>query len=183
MTAEALQPVPGTDTRLDPGAPRPLPAGVVHETTLRPVPGDRVGVAPLQGVLPLGLPESGLPGRPRLSVVTDEPGGVEAFATRLARAVVEVIGGDRGVHQLMRWNTDEVYADLLRRTSELQRLVPTELRVRRIRAQVRSVHLSSPRRGVAEISVHVRHGARSRAIAGRLEVIEGRWRCSALQFG
>ena len=36
---------------------------------------------------------------------------------------------------------------------------------------------------IAEISIHVRHGARSRAIAARLDLVEDRWRCSALQFG
>jgi hypothetical protein len=83
----------------------------------------------------------------------------------------------------MRWTTDSVYADLLRRTHSLQRVVPGELRVRRVRAQVRSVHLFRPRDGVAELSVHVRHGHRSRAIAGRIELIESRWRCTVLEFG
>jgi len=35
----------------------------------------------------------------------------------------------------------------------------------------------------AELSIHVRHGQRSRAIAARIERIEGRWRCSVLDFG
>jgi hypothetical protein len=157
-------------------------------TTLRPVPAEVVPLAAAQGVLPLRLDGApGLPRRPELSVelsvVSGGNGDVEAFAARFAQAVVEVIGGDRGVHQLMRWTTETVYADLLRRTNELQRLVPGELRTRRARAQVRSVHLFRPRPGVAELSVHVRHGQRSRALAARLEVLEGRWRCSVLQFG
>jgi hypothetical protein len=48
---------------------------------------------------------------------------------------------------------------------------------------VRSVHLSRPYDDAAELSIHVRHGSRSRAIAARIERIEGRWRCTALEFG
>jgi hypothetical protein len=164
--------------------PLPTYPGVAATTTLRPVPAEVVPLAAAQGTLPLRLDNApGLPRRPELSVVSGGNGDVEAFAARFAQAVVEVIGGDRGVHQLMRWTTETVYTDLLRRTNELQRLVPGELRTRRARAQVRSVHLFRPRPGVAELSVHVRHGQRSRALAARLEVLEGRWRCSVLQFG
>lgn len=165
-------------------AVRPPIPGVASVTTLRPVADDRVPVAPHQGELPLRLDDApGLPRRPELSLVGGTPSGVEAFAARLAQAIVEVISGDRGVHQLMRWTTESVYADLLRRTSELQRVAPGELRVRRLRAQVRSVHLFRPRDGVAELSVHVRHGQRSRALAARLELVESRWRCTVLDFG
>jgi hypothetical protein len=48
---------------------------------------------------------------------------------------------------------------------------------------VRSVHLFCPSPEAAEISVHVRHGERSRAIAARIELVSGRWCCTALQFG
>lgn len=134
----------------------------------------------------LVFPESDVPAPaagPRLRLVTGEDTGLERFAARFAQAVVEVIGGDRGIHQLMRWTTEEVYADLDRRSNALQRTAPAPTRARRLRAQVRSVHLSVPQAGVAELSIHVRHGARSRAIAARIELIEGRWRCSALEFG
>ena len=40
-----------------------------------------------------------------------------------------------------------------------------------------------PKHGVAEVSVHVRHGERSRALAARLERIHGQWRCTALELG
>ena len=124
-----------------------------------------------------------LPTRPNLRLVTGDEPDLNGFATRFAQAVVEVIGGDRGVYQLMRWTTDDVYEDLHRRTSALSRTAPPDKLRRRLRAQVRSVHLSSPLPDVAEISIHVRHGQRSRAIAARIERIEGRWRCSALEFG
>ncbi len=136
-----------------------------------------------QGVLALQLPTTEFPSRPNLRLVTGDEPGLDGFATRFAQAVVEVIGGDRGVHQMMRWTTLEVYDDLQRRSSTLQRTTPGDQRRRRLRAQVRSVHLSRPQDDAAEISIHVRHGQRSRAIAARIERIEGRWRCVVLEFG
>jgi hypothetical protein len=116
-------------------------------------------------------------------VVTGADRELDAFAARLAQAVVEVIGGDRGVHQLMRWTTERVYADLMRRSHALQQATPGDERRRRVRATVRSVHLFRPDHDSAELSIHVRHGARSRAIAARIERIEPRWRCTVLEFG
>lgn len=140
--------------------------------------------ASAQGLLALDLgPGPDLPTRPNLRLVTGDEPGLEAFATRFAQAVVEVIGGDRGVQQLMRWTTDPVYEDLQRRSALLQRAGTRDPRRKRLRAQVRSVHLSRPQPDIAEISIHVRHGQRSRAIAAKIERIEGRWRCSALEFG
>jgi hypothetical protein len=48
---------------------------------------------------------------------------------------------------------------------------------------VRSVHVFLPSPASAEVSVHVRHGQRSRAIAARIEQFDGRWTCTALEFG
>ena len=121
--------------------------------------------------------------RPRLRLVTSDQPELDGFATRFAQAVVEVVAGDRGIHQLMRWTTTRVYADLQRRSHLLQRTLPPDRRQRRLRAQVRSVHLSRPTEEAAEISIHVRHGHRSRAIAARIELIEDRWRCTELEFG
>ena len=141
-------------------------------------------VAQAQGALALDLDDApGLPARPTLRVVTGEERELDAFSARFAQAVVEVIGGDRGVHQLMRWTTERVYTDLMRRSHALHRATPGDQRLRRVRATVRSVHLFRPHEDAAELSIHVRHGHRSRAIAARIERIEGRWRCSVLDFG
>jgi hypothetical protein len=83
----------------------------------------------------------------------------------------------------MRWTTEWVYADLMHRSHALHRTTPGDQRLRRVRATVRSVHLFRPHEDAAELSIHVRHGQRSRAIAARIERIEGRWRCSVLDFG
>jgi hypothetical protein len=177
------------DPDLDPG--QGLPAGQprlgiarVHTITRPTASADRVPVAYTQSALPLDLESAhGLPTRPSLRVVTGDDRGLDAFAARFAQAVVEVIGGDRGVHQLMRWTTEWVYADLTHRSHALHRATPGDQRRRRVRATVRSVHLFRPDEDAAELSIHVRHGPRSRAIAARIERIEGRWRCTVLEFG
>jgi hypothetical protein len=97
--------------------------------------------------------------------------------------VVEVLGGDRPLSQLLRWTSQRVYVELDRRLTILTRTSDAGRRLRTIRPQVRSVHVFHPTPTTAEVSVHVRHGPRSRAIAARLELTGGRWQCTALQLG
>jgi hypothetical protein len=187
-TAATFEPDPTSLHRRRPvSAPEPAPGrGVVALRTISApaVSGDTMPVAQPQAVLDLDLDgDRGPAVRPGLRVVTGPDRELDAFSARFAQAVVEVIGGDRGVHQLMRWTTEDVYADLMHRSHALQRTTPADQRLRRVRATVRSVHLSRPHEDAAELSIHVRHGQRSRAIAARIERIEGRWRCSVLDFG
>jgi hypothetical protein len=48
---------------------------------------------------------------------------------------------------------------------------------------VGQVHVCEPVDGVAEVSAVARRGGRAHAVAARLEGIDGRWRCTALQIG
>jgi hypothetical protein len=146
----------------------------------RPVP---VPVASVQGTLALDYGGQVRSVRtPDLRILRGQRAELEAFAHRFASAVVEVIGGDRGPSQLLRWTTERVYAELQRRSALLARTTPGDRRVRRLRSQVRSVHVFCPSPEAAELSVHVRHGERSRAIAARIELREGRWCCTVLEF-
>ncbi len=45
------------------------------------------------------------------------------------------------------------------------------------------VRVCEPVDGVAEVSAVARRGGRAHAVAARLEGIDGRWRCTALQIG
>ena len=45
------------------------------------------------------------------------------------------------------------------------------------------VHVCEPVDGVAEVSAVARRDGRAHAVAARLEGIDGRWRCTALQIG
>ena len=142
-----------------------------------------VPVDAVQGTLALDLRGSTrVPGSPELSVVPDTD-DVRAWAARFAQAVVEVVGGDRPLSQLVRWTTGRVYRDLARRVAILGRTAPATERLRTVRPQVRSVHVFQPGPASAEVSVHVRHGQRSRALAARLEWTGGRWTCTALLLG
>lgn len=147
-----------------------------------------VPVASIQGTLALDWDRvASSPAVPDLRVVeqgtSNEQREVRAWAARFAQAVVEVLGGDRPVSQLLRWTNAKVYADLDRRVRILGRTSPAPTRMRTVRPQVQSVHVCRPAPGSAEVSVHVRHGHRSRALAARLEHRKGRWTCVALQLG
>lgn len=167
--------------------PAPV-SSLASVTRLTPDPGRRptVPVAATQGTLALDLRGSlGMPVTPELRVVDPTAGShdVHGWAGTFAQAVVEVLGGDRPLTQLLRWTTKGVYHDLDSRVRILRRTTTTGQRVRTVRPQVRSVHVFQPGPGTAEVSVHVRHGQRSRAIAARLEMRQGRWRCTELQLG
>jgi len=51
------------------------------------------------------------------------------------------------------------------------------------RANVRNVHVTEPRDGVAELAATLQAGGRVRAIALRLEARHGHWRCTRMQIG
>lgn len=107
------------------------------------------------------------------------------WAGRLVQAVIEVVSGVRPVSQLVRWTTAPVYEALC---SRVARPVPSAGSGRdhintRLAEVVRSVRVSEPRDGVAEVCAIVQQGPRCRAIALRLEGIDGRWQCTALQIG
>ncbi len=110
---------------------------------------------------------------------------VEQWSWRYAQAAVEIVGGDRPVSQLLRWSTHEVYEDLERRAQLVARAGghrPGQGRVQPVRPVVLSVRSCFLSGTVAEVSVHLRYGQRSRALAGRFELLADRWQCSALQF-
>lgn len=160
-----------------------------------------VGPAPL-ALVPLQTP----PGAERR--VAGVPGELAPAPTKLreqargfAQALVEIISGDRTLTQLVRWTTAEVYEELHHRvhtlaTCPLPAAHPSVPRRRRPR--VASVHVSQPRDRVAEVAARVDHGARSTALALRLErrvgarrvcaggavrrVAEERWVCTAVSW-
>lgn len=146
----------------------------------------------IQGTLALDLaslpgpPDDGPPRTPELDPSrqsrSDRPEDeeVRAWAARFAQAVTESVTGLRPTTQLVRWTSQDVFRDLDRRAQLLRRAAGA---TRPVRPQVRSVHVCRPTEETAEASVHIRHGHRSRALALRLERREGRWVCTALEFG
>jgi hypothetical protein len=101
-----------------------------------------------------------------------------AFARRLLIAVIETATGRRSASQLSQHTTLAVQAGLAKDAGRISRLG-----TRSRPAAVHSIHLSEPADGVAEVVGIVRVGARFRAIALRLEGLDGRWKCVRLQIG
>ena len=143
-------------------------------------------VAAVQGTLALDLhPHLDPPTAEVVHLDQRRRRGVEEWAHRFAQAVVEIVGGDRPVTQLLRWTDTDVYADLHRRAVLVGRAgghLPGQARVQPTAPRVRSVHLSFVAEDVVEASVHVRYGERSRAVASRFELRANRWICTALEF-
>jgi hypothetical protein len=155
-------------------------------------------MASVQGTLALDIgprvevPEPALQARPgdsaRLDVVAVDlvqRRHFEQHAARIGAAVVEIVGGDRPVSQLLRWATPEVYQDLARRAHLVAQAVgrrPGAGGLQAVRPHLVAAHTSFVSERSAEVSLHVRYGERSRAVAARFELIRGRWQVSALEF-
>lgn len=131
---------------------------------------------------------------PRVTRTRDLP-AITAWAGRLVQALVEVLGGSRSPSQLLRWTSREVYDSVVRHAARPAHAVrvarcgpaagaSSAAGVRSIPPTVRSVRVCEPVDGVAEVCALIRqHGGRVRAIALRLEGVDGRWQCTALQVG
>lgn len=102
----------------------------------------------------------------------------ESFGRRLLVAALEALAGRRSLHQLAGHLSPGVYSGLVR---DLER--PARTRAWRTPPSVRSVRVCEPADGVAEVAAVVQDGARCRAVALRLEGLDGRWRCVRLQIG
>ena len=99
------------------------------------------------------------------------------WSGRFAQAVVEVLAGDRPVAQLVRWTSSEVYDEVA------CRVLDPGTGAAGPRAVVRSIHVSEPADGIAEVAAMVRRGTRTTAVALRLEGLDGRWQCTAIELG
>lgn len=196
MTVSTLRRVPVPvaeppyDDELEPGG-RPLhrPSQVLGSQ----------GTLALAFVLPSGVPA--IP-RPALYLAPD-PGDDPDFAPRhtstaelppprgwaaqFVQALLEVVSGDRPATQLLRWTTPEVYDQIRQTTGAMSRTGMASRANRPVgwshRALVRSLHVGEPSDGAAEVCATVQRGPRAAAIALRLDGVDGRWQCTALQWG
>jgi len=117
------------------------------------------------------------------------------LAHRFAQAVVEIMAGDRPAAQLSRYATLDVLDQLERAVRRRSAHATVVARSRpsvgargatagvATRPRVTSVRVSEPADGVAEACAVVTAGPRRRALAFRLEGLDGRWQCTALQPG
>lgn len=96
-------------------------------------------------------------------------------AAQLVRAVLEVLAGDRPLQHLMRVTATPVQG-------ELDALPPPVAGRRPWARSVRSVHVSEPTDGVAEVTAVVDRGSRCAALALRMQGLDGRWLITALDL-
>ena len=103
-----------------------------------------------------------------------------AFVGRLAQAVVEIVSGQRPAPQVIRHTAPTVYSVIARQAMVAgRRRLPGPRRP----AVVRRVRVCEPADGIVEAcAVVVAHG-RVRALALRLEGLDGRWLVTALTIG
>ena len=96
---------------------------------------------------------------------------------RLITLTLEAMAGRRPIQQVQPMTTPRVFAALTARRRPLWCTESTSPLL------LGRVHVSEPVDGVAEVSAVARRDGRAHAVAARLEGIDGRWRCTALQIG
>ena len=167
---------------------RSLPVPVSEPHPVRSVRGLAQPVPPTQGALALAFPVIERPEEqddedfgPRATSSRELPDPAGACAA-LVQAIVEVLGGSRPSAQLARWLTADVYAALQRRAGLAARLRRGAAPVCR-HPVVRRVRVCAPRDGVVEACAVVFEGDRVRAVALRIEGLDGRWRVTAAEVG
>jgi hypothetical protein len=99
------------------------------------------------------------------------------WAYGFVQALTEVVGGFRPLGQLSKRAVPGVVAQV---SDSRGAGVGQQAGARPV---VRSVRVSEPMPGAVEVSATVRHGERCRALALRLEGLDGRWQCTALTLG
>ena len=102
------------------------------------------------------------------------------WSARLVQAAIEARHGDRPVAQLLRWTSREVYDRLTRESAPVRGSAVARGRI--VRPVIRSLHVSEPADGIVEACAVVHDGVRARAVAMRLEGLNGRWLCTALDI-
>ena len=101
----------------------------------------------------------------------------QAVGRRLVTLTLEAFAGRRPVGQLQPLVSPPLF------TALAERRRPSWCTEGTSPLLISSVRVSEPVDGVAEVSAVARRGGRAHAVAARLEGIDGRWRCTALQIG
>jgi Family of unknown function (DUF6459) len=100
------------------------------------------------------------------------------WGRRLLIAIIESMAGRRSLRQLAPHLSAAVHHGL---ATDAERAARHRHWVHS--ASVRRVRVCEPADGVAELAAVIRSGTRYRAIAARLEGLDGRWRCTRLEIG
>lgn len=116
--------------------------------------------------------------RPTATSALPDP---EPLLCNLTQGVLEVLAGVRDVVQLARWLTADVYESVSVRAGLAARARSARgVPVARPVHAIRSVHCTAASATAVEAVVIVSGPARTRAVALRLEGMDGRWRATSL---
>ncbi len=97
----------------------------------------------------------------------------DVTAVMLSRALIEVLAGRRSSQQLCVHCDPHVFAGLAPHIPSVAHALP----------RLQTVRVCEPADGVAEVCAVFRRADRARALAFRLEGLDGRWRITVLQVG
>ena len=92
---------------------------------------------------------------------------VRQFTVRL----LEILSSRRSPHQLARWTHRTTFTALLTKTKSFN----TPPKITR-------VHLRQPLESLAEVSVILQYGSRTRALVMRFEGVDRRWLCTVVEL-
>lgn len=162
--------------RFEPGA---LTSPVVD---YEPPPFDIAGQPPCPAPVPAALHRAPKPSRPverATPHVVAPPPAAARFADAALRRVLEVIDRRRPIAQLRPLLTPPV----LDMVFTMSRTAGDEKAAVLRRVRLRTVAVDERQPIAAEVFATYTRGGRVRAIAGRIEASEGRWRMVALQVG
>lgn len=186
-------PLTGRRGRARAGGVRRVPT----PTVAPPFDDEVADVDPAGSARSLRGPSGGLPGQlpfpppsaavPRLRVVSaaaqagPDAGLVPpaAWSARFVRVLLEALAGLRPLAQLGAWANPDVCRGVSRRVGATDRCRDLPRTI----GSLRSLHVSTPAIGVAEVCAVVETGHRIRALALRVEAAEGQWRCTDLTIG
>lgn len=147
-----------------------------------PILGDGVavqGMLPLEGLTGPSGPQQP-PSRSRRAVPEFSDAELRAITQQFCVGVSEVIYGERPANQLLRCTSERVYGDLAKRSAMAQsRRRMTQERVARTRLE--RVRFQRPSPKALEVCARLSQGSRNHALAARLELVNGRWICVALE--
>jgi hypothetical protein len=149
-----------------------IPVRLVRPGVAVPRPVHRPGPRPRTAYGPLAQDDFGPTWSSRAQLPDPRDAG-----RRLITLTLEAMAGRRPLVQVQSLTTPRVFAALSAgRRPRWCTDSSTPLLVGR-------VHVSEPVDGVAEVSAVARRDGRAHAVAARLEGLDGRWRCTALQIG
>ncbi len=194
MTAPATSVQPADEDTTPPT--RPQPAGTATpRLTVVPTPQPPLDPLPVLRLVLPGIAVPRVPHRPGPRPRPDDPpaGFVPGFepawsgradlpdpriaGRRLLVLTLEGLAGRRPLTQVQALTSLGVYTALCRGRR------PRWCAGGTAPVLVGPVHVCEPVDGVAEVSAVARRSGRAHAVAARLEGLDGRWRCTALQIG